>query len=233
MGAFCDSCHHRLGTGENLRLDGDQLGAAALGQHLDLAGALEGEHHQEGIGDGAGAGQQAVVMQHQEIVLAQIRLQAGLFLVIERHALIGVIAQAGQYKQRLLADGQYTLLLRTHRYARSSVSVQHAGHVVAHFVDGAVDGVARRVDIVGALHLLIAGLVNLDQARRGDLVEHQPIGVDQEIFSARHLGRNMREDQVIPTVHGHQAIAGREVHAGLPFGGADLGFDVLWRWSRG
>jgi hypothetical protein len=39
----------------------------------------------------------------------------------------------------------------------------------------------------------------------------------------------MGEDQVIPTMHRHQAIAGCQVDAGLPLGGADLIFDILWR----
>jgi len=100
-------------------------------------------------------------------------------------------------------------------------------------MDGAVDRVARRVDLVGAVHQLVAGLVDLDQARRSDLVEHQSVGVDQEIIGARHLGRDVGEDQVVPAMQRHQAIAGRQVDTGLPLGSTDLIFDILWRHNRG
>ncbi|MCY1463199.1 hypothetical protein D9M71_810600 [compost metagenome] len=52
-------------------------------------------------------------------------------------------------------------------------------------------------------------------------MEHQPIGVDQEIFGARYLGRDMGEHQVIPAMQGDQAVAGGQVHAGLPLLGRD------------
>ena len=129
----------------------------------------------------------------------------------------------------MLADGQHALLLRSDGDTRGGMGVQHARHIVANFMDGTVDGVARRIDFVGAVHQFVAGLIDLDQAGRGDLVEHQPIRVDQEIIGARHLGRDMGEDQVIPAMQRHQAIAGRQVDAGLPFGSADLVIDILRR----
>jgi hypothetical protein len=39
----------------------------------------------------------------------------------------------------------------------------------------------------------------------------------------------MREDQVIPAMQRDQALTGGQVNTGLPFGSADLVFDILWR----
>ncbi len=84
---------------QNLRFDGDQLGATVLRQHLDIAGALEGKHHQERVGDGRAAGQQTVVVQHQEIVFAEVGLQSRFLFMVKRNTFVGVISQAGQDKQ--------------------------------------------------------------------------------------------------------------------------------------
>ena len=98
--------------------------------------------------------------------------------MVERDTFVSVIAQAGQDEQRLLADRQNALLLRRHRDTGRRMGVQHAHHVVTHFMHGAVDGVSRRIDLVGAVHQLVAGLIDLDQARCSDLVKHQPVRVD-------------------------------------------------------
>ena len=90
----------------------------------------------------------------------------------------------------------------------------------------AVDGVAGGIDLERAVHLLGAGQVDLDQAGGGDFMKHQAVGVDQEIIGARHLGGNMGEDQIVPAMQGDQPITGGQVDTGLPFGGADLGFDA-------
>ncbi|MNZ44490.1 hypothetical protein D3C78_621220 [compost metagenome] len=149
--------------------------------------------------------------------------------MVERHAFIGVVGQTGKHEQRLLADRQNTLLLRRHRHPRSRVGVEHADDIVTGFMHGTVDGVTRRIDLVRTVHQLVAGLIHLDQARRGNFVKHQPERVDQEIFGAGHLGGDMGEDQVIPAMLGDQAITGCQVDAGLPFGSTDLVFDTGWR----
>ncbi|MNP70319.1 hypothetical protein D3C76_1665380 [compost metagenome] len=64
-------------------------------------------------------------------------------------------------------------------------------------------------------------------------MKHQPERVDQEVFGARHFGRNVGENQIIPAMQGHQAVTGSEVNAGLPFGGTDLVFDTVWRLDGG
>jgi hypothetical protein len=107
------------------------------------------------------------------------------------------------------------------------VGVQHADHIVPDLVHGAVNGVPGRIDLVGAVHQLVAGLIDLDQARRGDFVKHQAERVDQEVFGAWHFGGDVGENQIVPAVLGHQAVTGGEVDAGLPFGGADQVFDTV------
>jgi hypothetical protein len=104
---------------------------------------------------------------------------------------------------------------------------------VAHFVHGAVDGVTGRVDLVGTVHQLVAGLVDFDQAGGGDLVKHQPERIDQEVFGARDLGGNVGEDQIVPAMQGDQAITGGEIDPGLPLGGTDLVFDINGRLDGG
>src|SRR5262245_50804968 len=57
---------------------------------------------------------------------------------------------------------------------------------------GVVWLVFRRLD-------LVAIDIDLDQVRRGDLVEHQSHRINQELAGfARHARRIMREDQIVP-----------------------------------
>ena len=53
-------------------------------------------------------------------------------------------------------------------------------------------------------------------------MEHQTIGVDQEIFAAGNFCRDMGEDQVIPAIQGNQPVTSGQVYAGLPFGSRHL-----------
>ena len=57
-------------------------------------------------------------------------------------------------------------------------------------------------------------------------MEHQAERVDQKLFAARHLGRDVGEDQVIPTVQRDQPVTGGQVDTGLPFGGRHLLLEV-------
>ena len=107
-------------------------------------------------------------------------------------------------------------------HTSTRVGVQHTACVLAHGVDATVDGEACGVDGEGRVAELVAVLVDLDQAAGGDFVKHQAIGVDQKMMlGAGDARRHMREDQVAPAIGGHQAVAGSEVNAKLPFFGAD------------
>jgi hypothetical protein len=68
---------------------------------------------------------------------------------------------------------------------------------------------------------LVALLVDLDQAAGGDFVEHQAVGVDQEVVlgPGDALGADVGEHQVAPAVQRHQPVAGGEVDAQLPLFG--------------
>ena len=75
--------------------------------------------------------------------------------------------------------------------------MHHAGDVVANLMHRAVDGVAGGIDLVGGVHHLVAGQVDLDQARGGDFMEHQPVRIDQEMLGFGNLRRDMGEDEVL------------------------------------
>ena len=87
-------------------------------------------------------------------------------------------------------------------------------------VHGAVDYEAGLVDAVagaGVEHH-VAFEVNLHQARRGDLVVHQAIGVDEEMpFFARHAGRDVVIDEVVHPVVVDEPVAGGKIDTRAPF----------------
>jgi hypothetical protein len=61
---------------EDGRVNWHQLAATSQRIDLDAAGVLEGVHREKSVGNGRTHGQQAVVVQHQKVGLAQIGLQA-------------------------------------------------------------------------------------------------------------------------------------------------------------
>ena len=94
---------------------------------------------------------------------------------------------------------------------------------------GAVDHEAGAVDaVVEAVVELrlgedVAVVVDLEQARRGDLLVEQAVGVDQEgIVLARHPHRDVVGDQVGHAVEVDQPVAGGEIDTSLPFLGRDV-----------
>ena len=69
--------------------------ASGHGLNLDLAGALQDVHVQEGLGDAGSRGQQAVVAQDHETGVAQICLQARFLVFAQRHAFVIVVRESG------------------------------------------------------------------------------------------------------------------------------------------
>jgi hypothetical protein len=70
--------------------------------------------------------------------------------------------------------------------------MEHARRILARGVDRAVDGKARRIDLVRRLHDLVAVEIYLHQVRCGDLVESHPVGVNQEMMiRAWNTGRQI------------------------------------------
>ena len=197
--------------------------AARHGAHLDHAGGLEYVHQQECVGHRGCDGQQAVVAQHQETLVAEVGDEPRFLLGVQRHALVGVVAERRQHEDRLLRDRQYALLLGGHRHAIDAVDVQHAPGIFARRMDRAVDREARRIDLVRAVHDLAAVEVDLDQARCRDLVERHAVRIDQEVvLRPGHPRRDVREDQIVPAIEGHQPVARGEIDPLLPLLRTDL-----------
>lgn len=91
--------------------------------------------------------------------------------------------------------------------------------------------------MVYSLGQLIAVQIDLDEARRGDLVEHQPIRVDEKVMlGARHARGDMGVDQIVPAVQRDQAIAGGEIDPLLPLSLRHIRRHFLqarFRWRHG
>ena len=199
-----------------------QLGAAGGGHHLRLAGALHVVHVVKGIGNRGAAGQEAVIAQDHHIEAAEVAHQALLLVQIQRDAFVVVIGDAIPVAHRVLGQGQQALLLRRHRQPGLGVGVHHAGDIGPRPMHRAVDHITGLVDAVtGGVLDDLAIQRHLDQAGGGDLVEHQAVGVDQEMMlRPRHARRNVGEDQVGHAVRRRQPITGGERHPLLPlFGG--------------
>jgi hypothetical protein len=87
-----------------------------------------------------------------------------------------------------------------------------------------MDHVAGEVDaVVRGIRDDLAIEIDLDQRGRRDLLVHHAERIDQEMLvAARHARRDMVEVQVGHAVEIDKAVAGREIDAGLPFGGIDV-----------
>ena len=97
--------------------------------------------------------------------------------------------------------------------------MKHAAGILAHFMDRGVNGEAGGVDAVVALGELVAVEVDLDEARCGDLVEHQAVWVDQEMMlRSRHPRGDVSVDQIVPAIIGDQTVARGKVDPLVPFG---------------
>ena len=85
--------------------------ASGHGLNLDLAGALQDVHVQEGLGDAGSRGQQAVVAQDHETGVAQIRLQARFFVFPQSHAFVVVVGKTRERDQALLGQRQQSAVV--------------------------------------------------------------------------------------------------------------------------
>ncbi len=96
--------------------------------------------------------------------------------------------------------------------------------IFARGVDRRMDHVTRVIDPVFALAEDLAVDIDLDQARCGDFLEHQAIGVDQEmLIGAGHARRNVRVEEIIEAMDRRHAVECGEIDAGAPFGIGDAG----------
>src|SRR5262249_22509087 len=110
--------------------------------------------------------------------------------------------------------------LHADRDAGARVRVQDAADVLARGMDAAVDDEPGRINRIRTVAELVAVLVDADQARRGDLVEHKAVRIDQEVMlGAGDARADVREDKVRPPVQRAQPVAGGEIDAQLRFFG--------------
>src|SRR5262249_39092900 len=105
-----------------------------------------------------------------------------------------------------------------------AVRVDHAGQLVARLVHRAVDHVARLVDAVVeraevGLGEDVARDVDLHETGGGDLLVHHAVGIDEKgAVLVGHAHGDVVGHHVRHAVEVHQPVAGRQVHARLPFG---------------
>ena len=195
-------------------------------------------HPLEGGGDRAADRQRAVIAQQHVVLVAEVLLQARALIMIERDAFIVVIGEIVGDEMRGLVQRQQAFHAARDRGAVGRVQMKHAAGILAHFMDRRMDGEAGRVDAVVALGELVAVEIDLDQAGGGDLVEHQPVGIDQEMmFRSRHARGDVGIDQIIPAIMRDQPIAGGEIDPLGPFGlrhvrGHFLQARFRWRHDR-
>jgi len=107
-------------------------------------------------------------------LLPRSRCRRGALVMVERDAFIVVIGEIEGDELRGLVQRQQAFHAARDRGAVGRVEMQHAAGILADFMDRRMDGEAGRVDAVVALGQLVAVEVDLDQARSGDFVEHQP-----------------------------------------------------------
>ena len=132
-----------------------------------------------------------------------------------------MVGQGAQNKSGLLADGQDAAGLCANRNTSACVGVQHTGGISAGLVDAAVNGKASWINRKLGFAQFVAMLVHRDQAGGRDFVKQQTVGIDQEmVVGSRQAGADMGKNQVAPAMVCSKAVAGREITAQLPFGGA-------------
>ena len=179
-----------------------------------------------------------MIAQQHEVLVAEVFLQARPLVVIERDALIVVIGEVAGDELRGLIERQQAFHATRDRGAVRRMQMHHAAGILAHFMDRGMNGEAGRVDLVIAFGELVAVEVDLDEARRGDLVEHQAVRIDQEVMlGAGHARRDMGVNQIVPAVQGDEAIGSGEIDPLRPFGLAHMRGNFLeacfgWRHRR-
>ena len=87
--------------------------------------------------------------------------------------------------------------------------MHYAERVFARGMYGAVNRKTGRIDEVRRVQHLVAFEIDFHQTRRCDFVEHHAVRIEQEVMvRAWHARRDMRKDQIVPTVECNQAIGG-------------------------
>jgi hypothetical protein len=195
-----------------------ELGARLLEGELHRTSPLHAVGCNKGRGDAGADDQQAVIAQHHNVAVTEIGEEAGAFIGVSPCALIVVVGDIADDLQRMLVERQQPVLLHRHGAACDRVGVEDARH----FQPGPMHGAGYRK--AGAIDLAFRGLdlvalgIDLDQRRRGELIEQETVGVDQEtVVLARHPCGNAGVDQIRPSKQVDETVAGCEVAPCLPF----------------
>ncbi len=165
------------------------------------------------------ARERAVVAQNHHVFLPEMRNQPRALIEIERDAFVVVVYGIVVQKERSLADRQQPLLLRRYGNAGVRVQVQHALHILAHRVHGAMNSEAGRVNFIRRGADDVSVEIDLYQRRRGDFAEHHPVRIDQEmLLRPRNGRRDVGIYKIVPTVARDQTIASGEANSRFPLG---------------
>ena len=127
-----------------------------------------------------------------------------------------------QKAHRSLRHGQQAAFERRYGHRRPRVRVDHARHFRPRRMHGAMDNVAGLVHAVAKGSEIgraenLAIVVDLDQARRGNLLVQHPVGIDQKrALLTGYARRNMVGDHVGHAVELDQAITRGKIDARLP-----------------
>ncbi len=198
--------------------------------HLHRTGPLQEVHAQEGFCAGLANRQRAVIVQQHDVLGAEVPLKTRPLIVIEGDAFVIVIGEVGDYELRRLIKRQKPFLRGRNRGPVRCVQMNDATGIVTHLVNRGMDGEARRVHRVRRVSDCLAVEPDFQKARRRDLLEHHPIGVDEKMMlRAWNACRYMRENEIVPAMERDEPIACGQIDADAAFGiGHEIqGPDVL------
>ena len=216
--------HHRAHLADDRFVDHDGWLAECARNQLEFAGALEHIEALQGAMHRRCEGQQPMVEQHHATAFLTTHAKRVALFLRGRHAVL-VISQFVVDLHRVLADRAQSALEHGCAGTRAGMGMHGAIGIRASLVDRTVDREAGFVEApLTADHLAVE--IHLDQARRGDLMEHFLIVIDEEMVGfSRHAHRHMGGQNVGPAEVVADAIQRCKVAARLPFGARHFGFD--------
>ena len=169
-----------------------------------------------------------MVAQDHRVLGADVFHQPLALLKVRRDAFILMVGHLVMHQHGCLGDRHQPGGLGGNGLTGLGVDVHDGMGILARHVQGAVDGEASGVGHVGRLDDRMALDIDLDERGGGDLLEHQVVGVDEEVMlRPRHPRREVGEDDVIPAIQRHQPIGGGEIGADRPFLGGNAVLDTL------
>ena len=170
-----------------------------------------------------------MVAQNHHGLVAQVALQGGALVEVDGEALGVVISHLAVKQIGVLRQGQQAALEHGQGHARAGVRVQHTGRIGPGLVDGAVDHKAGLVHFVGRAIDFVAFQIDFDQAGGRDFIKGVAKGVEQKmlVVAAWHHRRDVGVNQIGPAKVRRQAVAGGQLHAGLPLLRADFVFHPI------